>query len=60
MTPQEHRRVEALVRSIYANWHGCALSPKEARQMKLKRGRLCDSCEDFVKAHMKDLKETTR
>lgn len=55
MTPKERKAVEKMVRNIYSTWHMCRLTPKEARQMKLKPGRLCDVCEEIVKAHMKDL-----
>lgn len=59
MTKEERSAVEHVIRSIYATWHMCRLTPKEAKQMKLRAGRLCDSCEETVAAHMKDLPSTS-
>lgn len=54
MNKADKKVVETLIRNIYATWHCCRLSKKEAKAMKLKR-RLCDDCEIYIAAHIADL-----
>jgi hypothetical protein len=55
MNATESKVVEETIRAIYSMNHACRLSIKDAKAMKLKPGRLCDICEDLVKAHMQDI-----
>lgn len=53
MTKDEEKRVENMIHAILGAQHQCALNEKDAKQMNLKKGRLCDFCEDSVKEYMK-------
>lgn len=62
MSPAETKAVKKTIKSIYATWHGCALTKREIRledkARGLKVGQLCDDCESMVAAHMKDLEQS--
>ena len=64
MTKFEEAIVRSHIRSIYSEWHGCALSSNGRSKNKLynfdkarglKEGQLCDMCEDMINSHMKDI-----
>lgn len=57
MTITEIRKVQNMIRAIVGASHRCALSKSEAKKLNLKAGRLCDVCEDDVKAYMQKLME---
>ena len=52
--------LERLLTYIYNSWHGCALSRKEALQMDLPEGRLCDVCHEQVQEQIKTLEEKSK
>jgi hypothetical protein len=58
MNAAESMVVEETIRAVYSMNHACRLSIKDAKAMKLKPGRLCDTCEELVKAHMQDIAES--
>lgn len=47
--------VEQEIRAIFNSFHACALSRKDAATLGLAAGRLCDNCEDSVRAHADSL-----
>lgn len=55
MTKDEEQRVTNMLRAILGASHRCALSPKEAKKMKLSPGRLCDVCESDLKDYMRTI-----
>lgn len=56
MTPYEQSLVEETIRSVYEEWHLCALRKDERG---LPRGMMCDVCNGSIKARMADLRSAT-
>lgn len=50
--------IEQEFRTAFNGFHGCALSEKDAKKMKLAPGRLCDVCESSVRAHAENVLNT--
>lgn len=55
MNKRERAIVKRQLEGVYQEWHVCALATKDAEQMGLAPGRLCDNCRSMVAARMKQI-----
>ena len=52
MKEVERQRVKKALEYVYGLWHQCHL---EKAERGIPKGTLCDSCQEEIRAHLKDI-----